>query len=58
MYKYLVQYQHEHCNILRYKMMQFDAVMTWRELQKSFDPYYHYDNLKFFNLGSEVAFTG
>ena len=55
--KYLVSYTHDHDNQIRYDVFTAGEGETWRELQKTFDPSYRYNNLKFYNLGSEVKFV-
>jgi hypothetical protein len=58
MYKYLVTYKQDYNNNLYYDVITCNSTKTWRELQEIFDPNYHYNNLKFYNLGSEIRFTG
>lgn len=58
MKKYVVEYQYKRDNTRHYQILNFAETQTWRELQNSFDPNYYYNNLKFYNLGSEVPFTG
>ncbi len=56
MKKIVVQYQEEHFpRSIRMKIIEVpDDLNTWRQLQQHFDPGYHYDNLKFWNLGSGI----
>lgn len=53
---YIVSFirEHDFCRTVQYKLLDYPKGLTWRQLQERFDPGYHHDNLKFYNLGSEI----
>lgn len=57
--KYLVSYyyDHDYTDQIRYDVFTAESGASWRELQKTFDPQYRYNRLKFYNLGSEIKFV-
>ena len=58
MIKFLVTYNFDRDNTIRYDIITCNSAKTWRELQEIFDPNYRFNNLKFYNLGSEIRFQG
>ena len=54
---YIASYieEYDFTKTVRYKMLNYPKGLTWRELQQRFDPSYRYDNVKFYNLGSEIV---
>lgn len=56
MNNYIVTYflEHNYSRTPRFELLNYPEGLTWRQLQKRFDPHYRHDNLKFYNLGSEI----
>lgn len=51
---YVVSYTDDYNGVNYVKLLNYPTGMSWRELQQMFDPHYHYSNLKFYLLGSEI----
>ena len=54
---YIASYirEHDFTKTRVYTMLDYPKGLTWRELQERFDPGYHHNYLKFYNLGSEIV---
>lgn len=46
--------EHDFSKTVRRKIVDAPSSRTWRQLQQTFDPGYHYDNLRFYEIAKEI----
>lgn len=52
--KYVIEYTDDFTRQKRNCIVEHTVGATWREIQKKFDPNYHWSNVRIFLLGEEI----